>query len=88
MLQEVTMEQALKQAVKGKKVIILYDTSAEEERPEFNGETLGSLLGTIDHFLVEMPATKNPDWEEDVQNMTGGGERIHGKGTRETKEGG
>ena len=87
MLQEVTMEQALKQAAKGKEVIILYDMSTEEERTEFNGETLGSLLREIDHFLVEVPATKNPDWEEAVQNMTGG-ERIHGKGTRETKEGG
>ena len=72
MLQEVTMEQALKQAAKGKEVIILYDMSTEEERSEFNGETLGSLLRTIEHFLVEVPATKNPDWEEAVQNMTGG----------------
>lgn len=72
MLQEVTMEQALEQAAKGKKVIILYDMSTEEERPGFSGETLGSLLREIDHFLVEVPATKNPDWEEAVQNMTGG----------------
>lgn len=66
MFQEMSLKDALKKYIAGKKVLCLQ--IYEDGRMETN-DLSDFLEGKQLHYLVDVPAVKNPDFEEAVQKM-------------------
>lgn len=66
MFQEMSLKEALKKYIAGKKVLCM--KMCEDGRIET--KNLSELLeGKQLHYLVDVVAVKNPDFEEEVQKM-------------------
>lgn len=68
MLQEMKLEDALKNFLQGKEVLAMYNESLEPEKPIYTVESLKEALKGM-RFLAEVPAVENPDFKEAVHQM-------------------
>lgn len=68
MLQEMKFEDAIKNYLKGRKVLALIDLSIDENHQEYELEPLKDVLARM-QYLVDVPAVENPDFKETMGQM-------------------
>ena len=69
MLQEMKLEDAIKNYLKGRKVLALTDLSIDKDHQEYVLEPLEDVLARM-RYLVDVPAVENPDFKAAVRQMT------------------
>lgn len=69
MLQEMKFEDAIKNYLKGRKVLALTDLSIDKGHQEYVLEPLEDVLARM-QYLVDVPAVENPDFKETMGQMT------------------
>lgn len=68
MLQEMKFEDAIKNYLKGRKVLALTDLSIDKGHQEYVLEPLEDVLARM-RYLVDVPAVENPDFKETMGQM-------------------
>lgn len=68
MLQEMKLEDAIKNYLKGRKVLALTDLSIDKDHQDYELEPLEDVLARM-RYLVDVPAVENPDFKETMGQM-------------------
>ena len=75
MLVEKSREEALQAFVKGRKVLVMTQVR-EDGKPSYVTDPLEDILTKEDtHYLVEVPAVSNPEFEQAFQQISDDGEK-------------
>ena len=70
MIQEMNLKDALEKYLQGREVLSMWNDFSDGDKPSWQVEPLEESLSGL-RFLVDVPATVNPDFEEDKANGKG-----------------